>query len=157
MSQAAIADYGATHTSEIPYLFGNLQFNFTSFCNSTPEEYQLGKQMRGLWTAMAENANPSTDDVKWPAFEITANGSSTPGLVIGNSTEPGLIDFSACALWEEVTAMILANNGTAVVTPSTSATPTATSTYIPTGSAATISTTGGLVGAMLMMGLAVFA
>ncbi|CRG84094.1 Acetylcholinesterase 1 [Talaromyces islandicus] len=157
MSQAAIADYGATHTAEIPFLFGNLYFNFTSPCNSTPAEYRLGEQMRELWTAMAENANPSTDDVQWPAFKITANGSSTPGLVIGNSTEPGLIDFSACALWEEVNAMILANNGTAVITPSASARPTATSTSTPTGGAPTLSTTGGLVGAMLMMGLAIFA
>jgi hypothetical protein len=54
--------------------------------------------MRKLWTEMAENGNPSTDDVQWPRFEVTANGSSTPGLIIGNSTVPGLIDYSVYQL-----------------------------------------------------------
>lgn len=102
MEQSAISVYGATRTAERPYLFGNLEFDLNTNCNSTPTEYILGKQMRKLWTAMAENGNPSTDDVQWPRFEVTANDSSTPSLIISNSTVPGLIDYSVCPLWAKV-------------------------------------------------------
>lgn len=161
MSQAAASEYGASHTAELPYLFGNMYFNFTSPCNDTTDEYRLGAQMRSLWTAMAENGDPSIDDISWPKFKITANGSSTPGMIFANSSEAGVIDYSACALWSEVRAMQLQNNGTAIVTPSSNSTiPTATasSTSTPTGGAATLSTTGGLVAlSAIVMGLAVFA
>lgn len=99
---------------------------------------------------MAENADPSTNDVQWPRFEITANGSSTPGLIIGNSTEPGLIDYSVCQLWAAVNATILASNATATGTP------TASSTSRPTGGAGTISASGVSIAlSALLMGLAV--
>lgn len=151
MEQSAISAYGATHTAELPYLFGNLDFDFNSSCNSTPAEYSLGKQMRKLWTAMAENGNPSTDDVQWPQFEVTKNGSSTPGLVIGNSTVPGLIDYSVCQLWSAVNATILASNATATGTPR------ATSTSLPTSGAGTISGNGAFAAlSAMLMGLVVF-
>jgi hypothetical protein len=132
MEQSAISAYGATHTAELPYLFGNQNFDFNTSCNSMPVEYSLGKQMRKLWTAMAENGNPSTDNVQWPRIEVTTNGSSTPGLIIGNSTVSGLIDYSVCQLWAKVNATILAGNATATGTP------TASSTSLPTSDAGTI-------------------
>lgn len=119
--------------AKLPYFFGNLDFDFNTSCNATPAEYSLSKQMRKSWTAMTENGNPSPDDVEWPQFEVTANGSSTPGLVIGNSTVPGLIDYSICKSWSAVNATILASNATATGTP----TPSSTST--PTSGTATIS------------------
>lgn len=156
MSQAAVSYYGATHTAELPYLFGNLDFDFTTSCNATSAEYHLGEQMRGLWTAMAENADPSTDAVQWPRFQITKNGSSTPGLIIGNSTEAGLIDFSACKLWDQVNDMILASNSTATTTTRPSSRPTGSSTSTPVSGAATISTGGLITFSAVLMGLAVF-
>lgn len=160
MSQAAVSEYGATHTAELPYLFGTLDFNFSTSCNATPAEYRLGAQMRSLWTAMAENADPSTDAVSWPRFQITKNGSATPGLIIGNSTEAGLIDFSVCKLWDEINGMILAGNSTRTTNSTTttpSGRPTASSTSIPDSGAVTISSAGGLVAlSVMLMGLAVF-
>ncbi|KAH8696281.1 hypothetical protein BGW36DRAFT_451568 [Talaromyces proteolyticus] len=156
MPQSVISEFGVAHTVELPYLFGNLDFNFNSSCNATPAEYSLGEKMRGLWTAMAENADPSTESVHWPQFQITANGSSTPGLIIGNSTEPGLIDFSACKLWAQVNATILASNATATAAPTPSGSPTASSTRVPpTNGAVTILPS--FVGwSVLMMAFAVF-
>ncbi|PCG98453.1 Carboxylesterase, type B [Penicillium occitanis (nom. inval.)] len=151
MEQSAISVYGATHTAELPYLFGNLDFDFNTSCNSTPTEYSLGKQMRKLWTAMAENGNPSTDDVQWPRFEVTANGSSTPGLIIGNSTVPGLIDYSVCQLWAKVNATILSSNATATGRP------TASSTSLSTNGAGNITGTKACaVFSGMLMVLAVF-
>ncbi|KAL4893722.1 Carboxylesterase [Aspergillus ambiguus] len=112
MSQTYIKQYGAAHTAEIPYIFGNLHFDFpgkNSTCTGTPAEWYLSKQMRSLWTAMAENANPSTENVHWPHFQITPKGVGTPAIVFGNSSVPGTIDFSVCRLWDRVNAMLAGN------------------------------------------------
>ncbi|KAI9928485.1 hypothetical protein ASPWEDRAFT_170522 [Aspergillus wentii DTO 134E9] len=140
MIQDYISVYGAAHTAELPYVFGNLHFDFANSnttCTDTPAEMKLSKQMMSLWTAMAENGNPSTDAIHWPQVEVAKN-LTTPGLVFANSTAPGSIDYSACALWNKVDALL--SNKTVVdawerSTASASASATPSATPSPVGGA----------------------
>ena len=92
MPQAFIDVFGAAHTAELPYVFGNLHFDFAdknSSCTGTSDEWSLSKEMMELWTAMAEKGNPSTNDIRWPQFRATTNGSDVHGMVFGNFSRPG--------------------------------------------------------------------
>ncbi|KAJ5820467.1 hypothetical protein N7474_006058 [Penicillium riverlandense] len=126
---------GATHTAEIPFVFGNMNNQPLpgGTCNATEDEDNLSKQMMSLWTAMAENADPSTDAIHWPQFVLEKNASS-PGLIFADSTLPGQVDYKACKLWSKVYDLIEADNSTA--------TATATSTGMATGTATPISGSG---------------
>lgn len=124
---------GAAHTAEIPFVFGNLNFSYPNehyTCSGSQAEWDLSKEMISLWTAMAEDGNPSTEAIQWPTFQITSTGSNTPGMIFGNSSTPGQIDFSVCKLWAQVSAMLDGRNTTATAqTPSSSsAKPTASPT-----------------------------
>lgn len=69
---------------------------------------------------MAETAKPTTEDIFWPQFKITPKGLMTPGMIFGNSSTPGSIDFSVCKLWAQVDTMLDASNATSTATPSSS-------------------------------------
>jgi para-nitrobenzyl esterase len=109
---------GATHTAEIPFVFGNMNNQPLpgGTCNATEAEDHLSKQMMSLWTAMAEKANPSTDAIQWPQFTLEKN-SSSPGLIFSDSTLSGQVDYEICKLWTKVYNLIEAQNGTATATP----------------------------------------
>ncbi|CAG8083849.1 unnamed protein product [Penicillium salamii] len=129
---------GAAHTAEIPYVFSNLDFSYPKAnytCSGTQDERKLSDEMISLWTAMTENGKPSTDAIEWPEFKITSTGAKTPGMIFGNSSKGGEIDFSICQLWAKVGAMLDAGNITAAATSSSS------SRGKPTGSSATASPT----------------
>ncbi|KAJ5494225.1 hypothetical protein N7463_010312 [Penicillium fimorum] len=108
--------FGGAHSAEIPFLFGNLNNSYlpNGTCNSTSAEWHLGDQMMDLWTAMAENAEPSTEEIKWPRFQTQGKNLSTPGLIFENSTVAGIIDYTGCDLWIQVNAMLSASNATAM-------------------------------------------
>ncbi|CRG88266.1 alpha-esterase [Talaromyces islandicus] len=127
--QKYVSLFAATHTAEIPFVFGNLDNSFlpNGTCNSTASEYALSTQMRSLWTAMADQADPSTDEINWPRFQTTAKNLTTPGLIFGKSAAPGIVDYTGCELWSEVNAILSASNATTTPTPSTGISP-ATST-----------------------------
>lgn len=153
---------GAAHTSEIPFVFSNLDFSYPEenyTCSSSQEERKLSDEMISLWTAMAENGTPSTEAIPWRQFKITSTGSNTPGMIFGNSSAMGEIDFSICnSLWAKVSAMLDGGNITATSTslPSSSGKPTSslTTTASPTSS---LSFSGGLtispsLGASIFLG-----
>ncbi|KAJ5776293.1 uncharacterized protein N7511_001304 [Penicillium nucicola] len=132
---------GAAHTAEIPFVFSNLDFSYPEgnyTCSSSQAERKLSNEMISLWTAMAKNGKPSTQAIEWPQFRITSTGSNTPGMIFGNSSSPGEIDFSICKLWAQVSAMLDGGNTTTTATafPSGSGKPTASSTTMasPTSS-----------------------
>lgn len=132
---------GAAHTAELPFVFSNLDFNYTAenyTCSSSQAERKLSNEMISLWTAMAENGKPSTEAIQWPQFKITSTGSKTPGMVFGNSSTPGEIDFSVCKLWAQISAVLDGTNTTATGTsfPSSGGKPTASlaTTASPTSS-----------------------
>lgn len=124
---------GATHTAEIPFVFGNManQPLPNGTCNATEAEYHLSKQMMSLWTAMADNANPSTDTIQWPRFSESQN-TTTPGLIFVNSTLTGQVDFGICkSLWHKIYDLLEENkvggvNSTTIPTGMVTASPTAT-------------------------------
>jgi carboxylesterase type B len=119
-------DLGATHTAEIPYVFGNVDFlplpNGT--CNMTSTERDISSTLISAWTAMAVNGNPSVDGgLQWPAFN-----SSSLGLNILNGTTVGTVDYSQCSFWDTVDTTVL--NFTATTTNSTPASPSTTSSSV---------------------------
>lgn len=140
---------GAAHTAEIPFVFGTLdnQPLPNGTCNATAEEYELSQEMMSLWTAMAENANPSTDSIAWPRFTATKNF-TTPGLIFEDSARSGTIDYSACELWSEVYKMLGSSN-------STTATSSPTASPSPNGAGALHGTRGFLGLSVLLIGVAV--
>ena len=120
MPQEFIEVFGAAHTAELPYVFGNLHFDFANrntTCTGTSNEWSLSKEMMGSWTAMAEKGSPSANGIHWPRFQATTNGSDVEAMILGNSSEPGVIDFSVCDLWAKVDD-ILGNNNVTVPRPS---------------------------------------
>jgi len=62
---------GATHTAELPYLFGNLQFAARQGRLSTIElaDRRLSQAMMRYWTQFAETGDPNGDGRPfWPAY-----------------------------------------------------------------------------------------
>ncbi|KAI0881991.1 alpha/beta-hydrolase [Annulohypoxylon maeteangense] len=98
--QAAWIPYlGATHTTEIPFVF-----NFTANmpppdgnCTFTPAEQTLAHDMSRAWTNMAELGRPGEQTV-WP--EWRSNGSV--GVVMDGAMVPGVVDYSTCGFWDTV-------------------------------------------------------
>ena len=64
------ATIGAYHTSEVPYFFGTQDaYNlFRPTRNWTPWDRELSRKMTATLIALAANGDPSTSDVKWPAW-----------------------------------------------------------------------------------------
>jgi para-nitrobenzyl esterase len=64
------ATIGAYHTSEVPYYFGTFDaYNlFRPTRNWADWDYELSKKMTAALIAFAATGNPSTADVKWPAW-----------------------------------------------------------------------------------------
>ena len=57
----------AYHSSEIPYVFGDLDL-LNGFA-WRPEDHQLSQQMQKYWTNFARTGNPNGDDLPpWPAY-----------------------------------------------------------------------------------------
>jgi carboxylesterase type B len=101
-----LALLGATHTSEIPFVFGNLD-NLplpNGTCNSTAAERQLSSDFIAAYTSMAAAGNPNVNaKIQWPEF--TANGSM--GINFGNlSAAAGVVDYSRCAFWDKIDAAL---------------------------------------------------
>ena len=64
------ATIGAYHTSEVPYYFGTFDaYNlFRPTRNWTTWDHELSQKMTAALIAFANTGNPSTPDVKWPAW-----------------------------------------------------------------------------------------
>lgn len=95
----AIPYVGATHTSDVPFIFGNLvglplpDGN----CSMTAEENAISENLIAAWTAMAATRNPSVaGSLQWPQW----NNNTNQGLTIVNATAIGTMDYSQCAFWD---------------------------------------------------------
>jgi para-nitrobenzyl esterase len=68
------ATIGAYHTSEVPYYFGTQDaYNmFRPTRNWTPWDRELSQKMTAVLIAFANTGNPSTADVKWPAWSAAS-------------------------------------------------------------------------------------
>jgi hypothetical protein len=102
LPQAAVPLVGATHTSEITFVFAHT-YNLpwpNGTCNMTESEVNISKFLVSAWTEMAINQKLTQNNQLWPAY---GNASQSLGLNIVNSTTPGYVNYALCALWDEVT------------------------------------------------------
>ncbi|KAL1856832.1 Neuroligin-4, X-linked [Diaporthe australafricana] len=93
----AVGLLGPAHTSELAFVFGQVrQLPFgTGSCDLTDGEVALSAYMQAAWTSMAEAGNPGPD---WAEFIEE----STLGVVFNEVPVPGIVDYSACAFWEDL-------------------------------------------------------
>lgn len=100
---------GATHTSEIPYVFNNVN-NLplpNGRCNFSSADKDISALLVSAWTSMAEYGNPNAGGaISWPVF----NANTSQGLLIGgNTTSVGYVDYTLCTeLWDPIDAEIFA-------------------------------------------------
>ena len=151
-NQSVLQLLGPTHTMEIPLVFGNM-YDLPlpgGHCNLTDAEHEISDTLIAAWSSMAANADPGQGGaLPWPKWEA----STSQGLVINNSSEVGVVDYSVCQFWDIVDAMLLnasekANNVTMTgINPNaTSASPSASGTAAVTATAAGKSAATGLGG-----------
>lgn len=92
--------YGAAHTSELPYVFSNLD-NLPlgeGSCNASMSERHLSELLVAAWTSMASGGDPSNHRQKWPKFDPC----EARGLYIQESLEESTLDYSECQFWQEI-------------------------------------------------------
>ena len=103
---AAIPFVGATHSSELPLVFGNgvNQPLPSGNCSFTAQEKMISESLIAAWSAMASTGNPSVQGgLQWPQW----NSTSSLGVNIVNTTSVGVVDYSQCAFWDMVNNMYL--------------------------------------------------
>lgn len=119
--------FGATHLAEIPFVLGQTE-NLPrpgGNCSFTAAEKVISAFMRGAWTSMAATGRAG-DEASWPTW--TKNESR--GLVVGeDGVSVGVVDYSACEFWDDISAKI--TDMTSNVT-SNSTTPSSTGTAMGT-------------------------
>ena len=101
LPQDAVPLVGPTHTSEIPFVFGNT-VNLPApngTCNMTQQEVAISAFLVEAWTSMAANQMPTSNATLWPEY---GSAQQSLGITVVNSTIPGYINFTACALWDEI-------------------------------------------------------
>ena len=118
---------GATHTAEIPYVFGEVAGLPlpSGNCSFTAVESNISNFMESAWTSMAGNAMPGDG---WPGF----SPNSSLGINFQDGVMPGVVDYSMCAFWDKISPAILQNvsvvaNGTSGVNGSSTGVPGAAS------------------------------
>jgi len=84
-------------------------------CSFDEQEVAISKVLTSAWTSMAETGWP------WPRWNSTAS----QGLLIGNASVIGYINYTICDFWDNIEALSLnasmSANGTSVANASSSA------------------------------------
>jgi carboxylesterase type B len=99
---------GATHTSEIPFVFGELT-NLPApngTCAFTTQEDAISNAMVTAWTAMASYGNPNglsssnsyLFGTTWPQF----NTSASLGMLVTNTTSIAYLNYTQCDLLDSI-------------------------------------------------------
>jgi carboxylesterase type B len=103
---AAIPFVGATHTSDVPFIFGNGvgQPLPGGNCSFNAQENAISETLIAAWSAMASTSNPSVQGgLQWPQW----NNKTNQGINIVNSTSVGVMDYSQCAFWDMIDNLYL--------------------------------------------------
>lgn len=98
---------GATHTAELPFVFGVLDGLPApgGNCSSTADELQVSKQMISSWDSMAAVASPGSH---WPRYSGGSQGRKGMGMMyLANETVVGEMDYSVCPFWDEIREELL--------------------------------------------------
>jgi carboxylesterase type B len=106
LNASAIPYVDATHTSEIPYVFGNgvgLPLPSEN-CSFTAEENAISESLVAAWSTMASTGNPSVQGgLQWPQW----NSNTSIGVNIVNATSVGVVDYSQCVFWDMINNLYL--------------------------------------------------
>jgi hypothetical protein len=105
--QEAVPLVGATHTAEIPFVFGNT-VNLPApngTCDMTEQEKAISAFLSEAWTSMADIQKPTSDAAQWPAY---GNAQKSLGINVTNFTTAGYIDYTVCKLWDGINEMAVA-------------------------------------------------
>jgi hypothetical protein len=161
--QEAVSLVGATHTAEIPFVFGNT-VNLpgpNGTCDMTEQEQAISAFLSEAWTSMADIQKPTSDAAEWPAY---GNAQNSLGINITNITTAGYIDYTVCKLWDGINEMALAaasngnSNGTGSNSTGTqgnaSATASASPSMSPTTAAGGASGLGASAVGVVVLGVA---
>jgi len=156
LSQGAIQFVGATHTSEISYVFGNSVNQPLSAgngtCNFTTEEVAISESLIAAWTAMATTGNPSVSGgLQWPQW----NNSTSMGVNIVNATTVGTVDYSQCQFWDTINNLYLNFTSSSVNTTSGGSSTSSTGTATSKKSGADKEVEAGIWGLTLAVGIAI--
>lgn len=94
--------FGATHSAEIPYIFGNtdnMPYGVGN-CSLSAAEKDVSKKVKAAWTAMAAHGSPVTKEQAWSKFNACDNN----GLHVtkDNTLVVEKLDFDECAFWDEI-------------------------------------------------------
>ncbi len=65
--------YGAVHSSEIPYVFGTLDAAALIYQPLQQADRDLSHAMMSAWYALAQSGDPGTDAVTWPAYQESSD------------------------------------------------------------------------------------
>ncbi len=96
MPQASLGLLGATHTADLPFVFGVFDnFPGGGNCTLNATEQALSGFVQRAWTHMAASSNPGDG---WPLF--SANDSQ--GMIFGNEAKVGKVDYSVCDFWDKI-------------------------------------------------------
>jgi carboxylesterase type B len=120
---------GPTHSSEIPFVFGEV----TDLplprgnCSFDAQEVGISDVFVSAWTSMAQGGSPGSGagivGGPWPQF--SANGSQ--GLLIENSAAVGYVNYTVCGFWDLVAAAQNSSAAAAAATGSGASTASSTS------------------------------
>ncbi len=74
--------YGAFHTGEVAYAYGNLRF--VKRCPWQPVDYSLEKMMSSYWANFVATGNPNGKGLpQWPAYNIKSDMT----MMLGENSE----------------------------------------------------------------------
>ncbi|KAF2093383.1 alpha/beta-hydrolase [Rhizodiscina lignyota] len=142
----------ATHTSEIPFVFGQVDDlplpNGT--CSFSSYEKALSADVVAAWTSMAANGNPNgkNSKINWPEF----SAKSSMGLNVGNnSVTAGTVDYTRCQFWDAIDQGITNSTSNTSIFGSSSSSSGSSST---TSSAPAATSSSGSSGMYVVSGLA---
>ncbi|KAL6801428.1 alpha/beta-hydrolase [Trichoderma sp. SZMC 28013] len=98
---------GATHTAELPFVFGVLDGLPApgGNCTSTSAELQLSKEIISSWDSMAATGTPGCD---WPRYFEQGKDKGLGMMYLANETVVGKVDYSICSFWDEIRDELLA-------------------------------------------------
>lgn len=83
--------YGAFHTGEVAYAYGNLKF--VHRCPWQPADFALEKTMSSFWANFIATGNPNGKDLpQWPAY----NSESNPTMIFNETSEVKTLPGKEC-------------------------------------------------------------
>jgi para-nitrobenzyl esterase len=86
-------EFGAFHTSEVPYIFQTLKLLDRPW---TPEDFNLSQTMAAYWSNFAKTGDPNGSDLApWPAYDPASHTTMELGEHLGAmpDAEPARVEF----------------------------------------------------------------